>query len=233
MISGRRAERRTATARCQCGRFGQRARDVPHARGEQLLVPVVRLGLDVLRQRERHRAGLSLVGEHPHRAEHRGRKLLRTPDPVEEPRQRPERVVDRHVVAARQLQLLQHGAAHPGGEDVAGQQQHRDPVGGRERGAGQHVRRSRTDRGGAGHGLQPVAHPRVADRGVHHALLVAGQVVRQIGRPGRRAPPAAPDRPPPRCRARRCPSSPVSSAAALRRARCTGSPGSAPAPAKR
>jgi hypothetical protein len=31
------------------GRFGQRPRDVPDPRGEELLIPIVGLGLDVLR----------------------------------------------------------------------------------------------------------------------------------------------------------------------------------------
>ena len=40
------------------------------------------------------------------------------------------------------------------------------------------------DRGGAGERLQPVAHPGEAGGRVHHALLVAGQVVGQIRAPG-------------------------------------------------
>ena len=48
------------------------------------------------------------------------------------------------------------------------------------RGAGQHVRRARPDRRGAGHGLQPVERAGVAGGRVHHALLVAGQVVGQV-----------------------------------------------------
>ena len=106
-------------------------RHVPDPPGEQLLGPVVRLGLHVLRQREGHGAGLGRVGEHAHRGEQRGRQLFGPVDPVEEPGDRPERVVDRHVVRARVLQLLQHRAGDPGREDVAGQQQHREAVDGR------------------------------------------------------------------------------------------------------
>ena len=75
-----------------------------------------------------------------------------------------------------------------------GQQQHRDAVGGGQRRAGEHVGRARADRRGARHGLQPVAHPGEADRGVHHALLVAGQVVGHLARC--RPPPAGPGRRP-------------------------------------
>ena len=81
------------------------------------------------------------------------------------------------------LQLLQHRAADPGGEDVAGQQQHREPVDRGQRRAGEHVGRRRADRRGAGHGRQPVERAGVPDGRVHHRLLVAGQVVRQVGGP--------------------------------------------------
>src|SRR5204862_3756530 len=46
-----------------------------------------------------------------------------------------------------------------------------------ERRAGDHVRRARPDRGRAGQRAEPVLHPRVAGRGVHHRLLVPGLVV--------------------------------------------------------
>ena len=94
--------------------------------------------------------------------------------------QRAEGVAGLDVVAGRVLELLQHGAADPRGEDVAGQQQHRLAVRGRHGGAGQHVRRARPDRRGAGHGLEPVERAGVAGGRVHHALLVAGQVVGQV-----------------------------------------------------
>ncbi len=142
--------------------------------------PVERLGLHVLRQRDRHRTGLGLVGEHPHATEQGVPQHLRTPDPLEEPRQRPEGVARLDVVAGRVLELLEHRAADPCGEDVAGQQQHGLTVRGRHGSAGQHVRRARTDGRGAGQGLQPVQRAGVPGGRVHHALLVAGQVVRQV-----------------------------------------------------
>ena len=76
---------------------GRRPGDAPGPRREQLDRPVVRLGLHVLRQRDGHRPGLDRVGEHPHRAEQGRRQLLGPVDPVEEPRQRAEGVVDGDV----------------------------------------------------------------------------------------------------------------------------------------
>ena len=125
------------------GVLGRRAGDVPGALGEQLDRPVVRLGLHVLRQRQRHRAGLGRVGEHPHRRQQGRRQLLGPPDPVEVARHRPERVVDRHVTGVRRLELLQHRGRAAGREGVGGEQQHREPVDRRQRGTGDHVRASR------------------------------------------------------------------------------------------
>ena len=84
--------------------LGQRPGDAPDALGEQLDRPVEGLGLDVLGQGDGGRPGLDRVGEHPHGPEQRGRQLLRAAHPVEEARERPERVVHgdvRGVAAAR------------------------------------------------------------------------------------------------------------------------------------
>ncbi len=83
-----------------------RAVHPPHPLGEELLRPVVRLGLHVLRQRQGHRAGLHRVGEHPHRVQCGGDQRFRPPDPVEVARHRPQAVVDRDVPGVRDLQLL-------------------------------------------------------------------------------------------------------------------------------
>ena len=69
------------------------------------------------------------------------------------------------------------GAGHPRREGAGRQQQHREPVDRRQRGAGQHVRRARADGGGARPGLQAVLLAGVGDGGVHHGLLVAGEDV--------------------------------------------------------
>ena len=105
--------------------LGDRPDDPPHPLLEQVDGPVVGLGLHVLRQRDGRGTGLGRIGQHPHRAQQCGRQLLGPPHPVEEPGHRTERVVDRDVVPVRLFQLLQHRRGDPGGEDVAGQQQHR------------------------------------------------------------------------------------------------------------
>ena len=91
----------------------------------------------------------------------------------------PEAVVDGDVLRLARLELLQHRRGHAIGEDVAGQQQHRQPVDRRARGAGDHVGGARTDRRRAGERPQPVRHLRERRRGVHHRLLVAALVVAQ------------------------------------------------------
>ena len=155
------------------------AGDVPHPIGEELDGPVEGLGLHVLRQRDGRRAGLDRVGEHAHRAEQGSRQLFGAVDLVVEARQRPEGVVDRHVGGVRQLELLEHRRAHPGGEGARGQQQHRDAVDGGERGSGEHVGRAGPDGCRHGPGREPVAGLGVADGGVHHRLLVAPEHVGQ------------------------------------------------------
>ena len=134
-------------------------------------------------------------------------------------RHRPERVVDGDVAGVRQLELLQQRRGAAVGEGVGRQQQHRQPVDGGQRGAGDHVGGARADAAGDRVGLQPVLHPGVRDRGVHHGLLVAAQHVRQRARARRARPAAAPGRCRPRCRGRRCRSSRRRASARPRRTR--------------
>ena len=181
-ISGRRADRSSPTARASAAGSGAGRGTCQTRSLEQLGGPVERLGLDVLGQRDRRRAGLGLVGQDAHRAEQRGGQLLRAMDPVEEPRHRPERVVDGHVRPERELELLEDGVRDARRERVARQQQDRQPVDRRERGAGDHVRRARPDRRRAGERREPVPHPGERGRGVDHRLLVAGLAIRQESR---------------------------------------------------
>ena len=158
---------------------------VPDALAEELRRPVERLGLHVLGQADRHGASLGRVGQHPHRGERARDQLLGPVDAVPEPRDRFESVVDGDVQTARVLQLLEHGVRHTGGEDVRRQDQHGDPVDGRQRCARNHVERPGSDRRRARECLQPITRAGVGDRGVHHALLVAREVVLQPVLPGR------------------------------------------------
>ncbi len=154
-------------------RVGQRPADVPGARLEQLDREVEGLGLHVLRQAQRDRAGLRRVGQHAHRLEQRRPELLGPVDAIPVARDGLEGVVHRHVARPAGLELLQHRVDAPRREDVAGQEQHRQAVDRRERGAGDHVRGAGADRAGARPGGEPAARAGVGDRGVHHRLLVA------------------------------------------------------------
>jgi hypothetical protein len=85
----------------------------------------------------------SAVGQHAERAGQGGHDLLRPQDAVEIARDRPEAIVRRHRAVAEILDLLQHRIGPAIGEDIAGQQQHRQAVDMRQRGRRHHV-------GGAG-----------------------------------------------------------------------------------
>ena len=153
--------------------------DRPHARLQELIGHLERLGLHVLGHRQRHRAGLGRVGQHAHRLERGGDQLLGPLEALIEARHRTEAVVDRHRGVVRQLEHLEHGMRRAGGERVAGQQQHREAVDRGQRRAGHHVGRPRPDRGRAGERAQAVALPGIARRDVDHPLLVARRVVGQ------------------------------------------------------
>jgi hypothetical protein len=154
-------------------RVGLRAADNPGPFGKKLSRIVVGVGLDVLRQREHHGAGVYRVGEHPHGRGQRGEQLFGPGDAVEEAADRPERVVDGHVRLERVLQLLQHRALVPGRVRVAGQQQYRQPVDGGQRRPGHHVQRARADRGGHGQSGAPAAVLGERRGRVYQGLLVA------------------------------------------------------------
>ena len=144
---------------------------------EEVVGIVVGLGLDVLREGERHGSGLGLVDEDSHRAERGRHHLLRAHDPVEVTGDRRERIVDGDVAAPGDLELLQDGIRPARREDVTRQQENGQPVDRRERSPGDEVRRSGTDRGRARKRGEPVLHPREPDRRMHHRLLVPCLVV--------------------------------------------------------
>ena len=161
---------------------GERPADRPHPLAEEAVRHVERLGLHVLRERERDRAGLCLVHEHAHRLQRRADDLLRPPDPVEVPRDRAERLVHRRVAGPGRLELLQHRVGAPRREHVTGEQQHGQSVHRRERGARDHVRRAGADRRRARERAESVLHPGVGGGRVHHALLAASLVIgEQVG----------------------------------------------------
>ena len=83
--------------RLQRSHVGTVARDGPHAPLEQFHRVVERLGLHVLRQRERHGAGVGGRGQRAHGLHQRRHELLRTIDAIPVARDGTEAVVDRHV----------------------------------------------------------------------------------------------------------------------------------------
>ena len=153
---------------------GRRTRQTRRSKKRQR--PVECLGLDVLGQRDRDRAGLDRIGQHPECRRQRGEQLLRTRDPVEVARDRPEGVVHARVALDRVLDLLEDRVGRPVGEVVAREEQDRDPVDRRTGGAGDHVQGARPDRRDAGVGLQPVVVPGERRGDMDLGLLVLGPV---------------------------------------------------------
>lgn len=167
-------------------RFGQfvgvggRAAYVPHAVGEELVRPVVRLGLNVLRESESYGACLDRVGEDPHRLQRRRDQRLGARDTVEVPRHRAQTVVDRHVTGVRDFELLEDRVRRAGREGVAGEEQDGEVVDRGERGTGDEVGRAGADRGRHSVRGETVGLPRVTDCRVHHGLFVAALVERHV-----------------------------------------------------
>ncbi len=150
---------------------------------EQLVRPVVGLGLDVLRQADGRRTRRGGVGEHSHRPQQRVHKLLGSLHTIEETGHRAEGVVHRHVTPVEVLELLKHRVAGAGCEDVRGKEENRNPVDGGRGRPGQHVRGTRADRREAGESRETIAHAGKATGGMDHRLLVARLVVAELARP--------------------------------------------------
>lgn len=157
---------------------------VPDALGEELLRPVVRLRLHVLRQRECDGAGLRRVGEGPHGLEGGRNERFGAGDPVEVAGDGAQAVVDGEVARGRDFELLEHGVGGAGREDVAGEEEDGEMVDGGEGGAGDEVGGAGADGGGDGVRGEAAGLAGVADGGVHHGLLVAALEEGHGGPPG-------------------------------------------------
>ncbi len=163
----------------QFDRVGRLAAHADQRRLEEALRPVVRKGLHVLRQCQADRAALGRVGHHLDRAGQGDQQLFGRGDPVEVARHRAEAVVGAEVALFEALHLLQHGIGLARHEDVAGQEQQRQPGHVRERGRGEHVGGAGADaRGGGHHALAEVGFGE-GDRRVGHALFVVRAQRRQ------------------------------------------------------
>ena len=140
---------------------------------------VVRLRLDVLRERQGDRSGLGRIGEHAHGVQTGAHQLLRPRDPIPVPTDRFECVVGRDVGVGELLHLLEHRVGLSAGEGVSGEEQHRDAIhrgGSRRR---DHVERPRPDRAGHGTDLSAPHLLGVGDGRMRHALLVVPLVIGQ------------------------------------------------------
>nr|WP_238165678.1 hypothetical protein [Kribbella sp. VKM Ac-2527] len=106
-----------------CERVAVRARPVHDVKPvlEHRDREVVLLGLHVLRQRQDDGTRVSRIGEDAGDLRQGGHELLRAGDPVEVPRHRAERVVDRGGRVAEVLDLLQDGIRCAACEGVAWQ----------------------------------------------------------------------------------------------------------------
>ena len=159
-------------------RIGRRAAGMVDAFGEEGFGVVVRLGLDVLAEGERHGPAFRRVGQYAHRPGQCGNDLLRTRDAVEIARNGAEAIVGADRAVAKTLDLLQDGIRNAIGEHVARQQQHGQPIDVGDGGGGHHVGRAGPDRARAGHHATAPGRLGEGDRRERHRLLV----VRPIGR---------------------------------------------------
>jgi hypothetical protein len=100
-------------------------------------------------------------------------------DAIPVARHRLERVVDSDVGVAEMFDLLQHRVGQSVCERIAGDQQHRQPVGVRRPCGGDHVERARPDRRCRDHDLTPPLGLSEADGGQRHRLLVLSAPGRQ------------------------------------------------------
>ena len=77
--------------------------------------------------------------------------------------------------------MLKDGSDVAACENVSWKQQDGDAIDGRGGGAGQHVGCPRADRRGANECSKAIAHFREGSGGVHHRLLIAAEMIREIG----------------------------------------------------
>jgi hypothetical protein len=176
---GRLGAAQRGDGRCQLAMVGAHAAQLVHDRLEQPHGVVIGLRLDVLGQPEEGRAAIGRVEHRGDRERERLRDLRRAGDAIPVARHRPERVVDRDRWLVEVLDLLQHGIGDARMERVARQQQQGQPVGVRDRGRRDHVRRARADGGRRRHELAAAHRLCEADRGQCHPLLALAAERRQ------------------------------------------------------
>ncbi len=165
--------------RLDVARIGARPPDVVDGWFEESGREVVRLGLDVLGQREERRSARRRIQHHGQGLRQRADDLGGLGDAVPVAAHRPERIGDGDRRVAEVFDLLQDGVDDPVLERVARQEQDREPVGVSDGRGGHHVGRARPDRRRRDHD-PPAAHRLgVRDGRQGHRLLVVAAVRRQ------------------------------------------------------
>ena len=179
MTSGFRAVRKSAAASRTSSRVGREASEPVHAGFEEREGIIVGFGLRVLAEGEGHRTAFGRVGQHRHCPAEGRDELLGPDDAIEIARDWAETVVGADGPVAEILDLLQNRVWPAAGEDVAGDEQHRQAIDMRHRGGRDHVGRAGPDRGRAGHHAPAARGLGEGDRRMRHRLLVMGAVGRQ------------------------------------------------------
>ena len=153
-------------------RLRLRPRQPMHALPEERFGIIVRLALDVLRNRNADRAGIRRIRQRAERGNHRAHQLLGPHDTVPIAADRAERVVRRDRKVVRLFDLLQHGIRLAAGVHVARQNQYRNVVRRRRRRRRHHVRRAGADGRRDRNDLLALHLLGERNGGVRHALLV-------------------------------------------------------------
>ena len=149
-----------------------RLADAMNGSGEKFQGEFAGFRLRVLAESQRHRAASGGIGQHLQGARQGREQLFGAGNPVEIAGDRPEAVIRRNRGVLKILDLLQHRIRPAGGEHIAGQQQHRQPVGMGQRRRRHHVQGARPDRGGAGHHPPAPLRLGISNRRMRHRLLV-------------------------------------------------------------
>ena len=148
--------------------------------GEKLFRPIGRRRLDILRQRERHRAALRRVGQHGNGARQGGQELVWRDDAIKVTRNGAQTIDGRDVTVLEVFDLLQDGVGCARDKDVAREQQDRQAIDVRRTSGRHEIRTPRPDRRRDRHHAATEMRLGISDGGQRHALLV----VRAVGREG-------------------------------------------------
>jgi hypothetical protein len=151
-----------------------------HALVEKCGRIVIRPTLDILWQANECRTAICRIQYCGKRDRERLQDLRRVRDPVPEPADCLERVVDPKCWIAEMLKLLQHRIRQPGDECIAAQEQHGQAVGMGKGGSGQQVRRARPGARRAKHEAAAQMVFGISRRCKPHALLVLAAIKRQF-----------------------------------------------------